>query len=205
METIKDTYKTIVKPFVSDVYKVKGSKFIGYAFPVKNEEQVKTYLKQVKEQHFKARHWCYAWKIGYNNQAKFRANDDGEPSNSAGQPILGQIHSFDVTDILIIVVRYFGGTKLGVGGLVSAYKTTAKMVLEEAEIIKKTINDIFGIEFEYKDMDKVLRILKENNAVILHRKMELKCEFTIEIRYKNKEKLMQDLSNCRCVNFIENK
>ena len=199
MNDIKDTYKTIEKSFISDVYKVKGSKFIGYAFPLKEEGKVKDYIKQVKEAHHKARHWCYAWQIGYNDKVQFRANDDGEPSNSAGQPILGQIHSFDLTDVLVIVVRYFGGTKLGVGGLVSAYKIAAKMVLEEAEIIQKTINYTFKINFQYKDMDKVLRVLKENKATILERKMELDCDFLIEIRNKNKDSLLNNLLKLRCV------
>ncbi|HFS67847.1 MAG TPA: YigZ family protein [Flavobacteriia bacterium] len=202
MNQIEDQYKTIQKPFESDVYKVKGSKFIAYAFPVQNEEQVKKYINQVKETHYKARHWCYAWQIGYNDAIKYRINDDGEPNNSAGQPILGQIHSFDVTDILIIVVRYFGGTKLGVGGLVSAYKMAAKMVLEKAKIVNKTINTTFGIKFDYKEMDKVLRILKEHDALIMERKMELDCDFIIEIRNKNKEILVKNLEKCRCIKKI---
>jgi len=203
MERPKDTYKTIEKPFVSEVYKVKGSKFIGYAFPVKTDEQIKEFLAQVKIEHYKARHWCYAWQIGYNNKAKYRANDDGEPSNSAGLPILGQIHSFNLTDVLVIVVRYFGGTKLGVGGLVSAYKTAAKMVLETAKIENKTINYSFGIIFDYKDMDKVLRIIKEAKATIVERKMEINCNFKIEVRYKNKESLLKNLKTIRCVKIRE--
>ena len=203
MENLKDTYKTIEKPYESEVYKVKGSKFIGYAFPVTDENQVKNYIKEVKEKHYKARHWCYAWEIGYQDRAKFRANDDGEPSNSAGQPILGQIHSFGVTNILVVVVRYFGGTKLGVGGLVSAYKIAAKKVLEEAEIVEKTINYSFDIQFEYKDMDKILRILKEHQATILNRNMALSCVFSIEIRKNNQSNLIEALNQTRCVKFIE--
>lgn len=203
MKMLNDSYKTTEKPFVGDVYKVKGSKFIGYAFPVTSEDQAKEYIKQVKEEHYKARHWCYAWQIGYNDKKKYRANDDGEPSNSAGQPILGQIHSFDITDVLLIVVRYFGGTKLGVGGLVSAYKTAAKMVLDSAEIKMKTINCNFGIVFEYKNMDRVLRILKEHKAVILQRKMTLNCAFSIEIRKKNYDKLLAALQETRIVKITE--
>lgn len=203
MKMLNDSYKTTEKPFVGDVYKVKGSKFIGYAFPVTSEDQAKEYIKQVKEEHYKARHWCYAWQIGYNDKKKYRANDDGEPSNSAGQPILGQIHSFDITDVLLVVVRYFGGTKLGVGGLVSAYKTAAKMVLDSAEIKMKTINCNFGIVFEYKNMDRVLRILKEHKAVILQRKMTLNCAFSIEIRKKNYDKLLAALQETRIVKITE--
>lgn len=203
MKMLNDSYKTIEKPFVGDVYKVKGSKFIGYAFPVTTEDQAKEYIKQVKEEHYKARHWCYAWQIGYNDKKKYRANDDGEPSNSAGQPILGQLHSFDITDVLLVVVRYFGGTKLGVGGLVSAYKTAAKMVLDSAEIKMKTINCNFGIVFDYKNMDRVLRILKEHKAVILQRKMTLNCAFSIEIRKKNYDKLLAVLQETRIVKITE--
>jgi uncharacterized YigZ family protein len=203
VEKIKDTYKTIERPYKSEIYKVKGSKFIGYAFPVKTQDQIKEFIKQVKDEHYKARHWCYAWQFGYNKNKQYRVNDDGEPSNSAGQPILGQIHSFELTDILVVVVRYFGGTKLGVGGLVSAYKIAAKMVLEKSDIVVKTINFVFGIHFEYKDMNKVLQILKENEAVILDRKMELNCEFLIEIRLNKKDKLIADLNNTRCVEFFD--
>ena len=203
MENLIDTYKTIEKPYESEVYKVKGSKFIGYAFPLTDENQVKNYIKEVKEKHYKARHWCYAWEIGYQDQVKSRANDDGEPSNSAGQPILGQIHSFRVTNVLVVVVRYFGGTKLGVGGLISAYKIAAKMVLEEAEIVEKTRNYSFDIQFEYKDMDKILRILKEHQATIINRNMALSCIFSIEIRKKNKSNLIEALKQTRCVKFIK--
>ncbi len=198
-----DTYKTIEKPFESDVYKVKGSKFIGFVFPLKNEEQVKEYIANVKEKHYKARHWCYAWQLGFNEQQRFRANDDGEPSNSAGQPILGQINSFELTNVLVIVVRYFGGVKLGVGGLVSAYKMAASMVLNEAEIVSKTINHIFKIQFEYKDMDRILRILKNSKATISDREMEYHCVFTIEIRNKFKEQLISDLEKTRAISFLK--
>jgi uncharacterized YigZ family protein len=203
MEKISDTYKTIVKPYKSEIYKVKGSKFIGYAFPVKTQDQIKEFIKQVKDEHYKARHWCYAWQFGYNKNKQYRVNDDGEPSNSAGQPILGQIHSFELTDILVVVVRYFGGIKLGVGGLVSAYKIAAKMVLEKSDIVVKTINFVFGIQFEYKEMDKILQILKKNEAKILDRKMEFNCKFLLEVRMNNKDKLIADLKNTRCVELFE--
>ncbi len=203
MDAINDTYKTIDKPFVSDVYKVKGSKFIGYAFPIANENDIQKVIKQTKDEHYKARHWCYAWQLGTEKDVKFRANDDGEPSNSAGQPIYGQIQSFGVTNILLVVVRYFGGTKLGVGGLVSAYKTSAKMVLEEAEIITKTNNEVFKISFEYKDMDRVLRVFKETNASILNRKMQMNCEFKVAIRKKNAKTLRNNLEKLRVINFLK--
>jgi putative IMPACT (imprinted ancient) family translation regulator len=126
---IKDTYKTLDESVENILFKEKNSKFFGYAFPVTSEIEVKTYLENLKTEHFSARHWCYAYQIG-TEVIKFRANDDGEPSNSAGMPIYGQIQSFDITNVLVVVVRYFGGVKLGVGGLISAYKTTAQLTLE---------------------------------------------------------------------------
>src|SRR5690554_6378673 len=160
---MKDAYKSIDKPSEETLFKEKNSKFFGYAFPVKNEDEVKTILEQVKKQHYSARHWCYAFQTGTVKNIYFRANDDGEPSNSAGMPIYGQIQSFDVTDILVVVVRYFGGVKLGVGGLVTAYKTATQMALEQADIIEKTIDVHFLIHFDYKNMNKVMRVIKEKN------------------------------------------
>ena len=186
---IKDTYKTIEISVENILYKEKNSKFFGFAFPVTSEIEVKTYLENLKSEHFSARHWCYAYQIGTEN-IKFRANDDGEPSNSAGMPIYGQIQSFDITNVLVVVVRYFGGVKLGVGGLISAYKTTAQLTLEEANIIEKTIDKHFKITFDYKNMNKVMRIIKEKNIQILHQKMELNCEIEIATRKKNAEEIL---------------
>ena len=186
---IKDTYKTIEISVENILFKEKNSKFFGFAFPVTSEIEVKTYLENLKAEHFSARHWCYAYQIGTEN-IKFRANDDGEPSNSAGMPIYGQIQSFDITNVLVVVVRYFGGVKLGVGGLISAYKTTAQLTLEEANIIEKTIDKHFKITFDYKNMNKVMRIIKEKNIQILHQKMELNCEIEIATRKKNAEEIL---------------
>jgi len=183
---IKDTYNTIVKPSEEILFKDKNSKFFGYAFPVKNEEDVKLILTELKKQHHTARHFCYAYQIG-TETIKFRANDDGEPNNSAGQPIYGQIQSFDITNILIVVVRYFGGVKLGVGGLINAYKTAAKLTLESSKIIEKTINKEFLISFDYKNMNKVMRIIKEKHLKIINQKLELNCELTISVRKKDEQ------------------
>lgn len=177
----KDTYKTIVSTTDSILYKERNSKFYGLAFPVKNEDDIKQHLEATKNQYHSARHWCYAYQIG-TEQMIFRVNDDGEPSNSAGMPIYGQIQSFGVTNILIIVVRYFGGIKLGVGGLIQAYKTAAQLTLESAEIIEKTIDTEFIITFEYKDMNKVMRIIKERQLKIIHQQLELSCAITISVR-----------------------
>ncbi len=137
----KDTYKTLAKPSEEILFKEKNSKFYGYAFPVTNEDEIKNHLETLRKQHHGAVHFCYAFQIG-TNKIQYRANDDGEPSNSAGMPIYGQIQSFGLTNVLVVIVRFFGGVKLGVGGLISAYRTAAQMALEESEIIEKTI-DIF--------------------------------------------------------------
>lgn len=199
---VEDTYKTIEQSFEGEILKEKGSKFLGYAFPVSNEAQIKQHLDDLKTLHHKARHWCYAWKLGAENQ-RFRANDDGEPSNSAGMPIYGQILSYDVTNILIVVVRYFGGTKLGVGGLITAYKTSSKFALEAATIIEKTIDVQYQLIFEYEFMDKVMRIIKEENLKITHQKMELNCVYDISVRKKNSETVKLAFENLRCLKIKE--
>lgn len=178
-----DTYKTIATNSESILFKEKHSKFFGYAFHVLNEDDVKQYLEQIKKEHHSARHWCYAYQIG-TEQHTFRANDDGEPTNSAGMPIYGQIQSFNVTNVLVIVVRYFGGVKLGVGGLIQAYKTTALLTLESCNIIEKTINIAFVIAFEYKNMNKIMRVIKEKQLHILNQELELSCKITISVRKK---------------------
>ena len=181
-----DTYKTIVKPNDEVLFKDKNSKFFGYAFPVKNEDEVKAHIEDLKKQHHSARHWCYAYQIGFEEpNLIYRANDDGEPNNSAGMPIYGQIQSFEVTNVLIVVVRYFGGVKLGVGGLINAYKTTAQMALEACKIVTKTINVDFVITFDYKNMNKVMRVIKEKNLNITNQKLELDCQITISVRKKD--------------------
>lgn len=190
---IKDTYKTIDTAVENILFKEKNSKFIGYAYPISSENEVKTHIENLKKEHFSARHWCYAYQMG-TETVKFRANDDGEPSNSAGMPIYGQIQSFEITNVLIVVVRYFGGIKLGVGGLISAYKTTAQLTLEEANIIEKTIDKHFKITFDYKNMNKVMRIIKEKNIDIVNQKMELNCEIEIATRKKNAKQIFDIFS-----------
>lgn len=186
---IKDTYKTIEISVENILFKEKNSKFFGYAYPITSELEVKKHLDQLKIDHFSARHWCFAYQIGTEN-IKFRANDDGEPSNSAGMPIYGQIQSFEITNVLVVVVRYFGGVKLGVGGLISAYKTTAQLTLAEANIIEKTIDKQFKITFDYKNMNKVMRIIKEKNIQIVQQKMEMNCEIQIATRKKNAKEIV---------------
>lgn len=194
MTVQKDTFKTIAKPSPEVLFKDRGSKFIGYAFPVTSEEEIKEHLRQLKKQHHNARHWCYAWQLGEQYE-KYRANDDGEPSNSAGMPIYGQLQSFDVTRILVVVVRYFGGTKLGVGGLIQAYKTAAQFALEASMIVERTIDDDFLLRFDYPEMNTVMRIIKDEDLTIKHQKMEMDCEITISIRKNNSERIYQVFEN----------
>lgn len=182
----KDTYKTISKPSKEVLFKDKNSKFYGYAFPITSEDEVKIHIESLKKQHHSARHWCYAYQLG-TESIKFRANDDGEPSHSAGQPIYGQIQSFEVTNILIMVVRYFGGVKLGVGGLINAYRSAAQFALENSSIVEKTINVRYLITFEYKNMNKVMRIIKEKQLKIVNQVLELNCNIVISVRKNDSE------------------
>lgn len=194
LEIEKDTYKTLTKPSKETLYKEKGSKFFGYAYPVISEDQVKEHIEDLKKQHHSARHWCYAWQLGKTYE-HYRANDDGEPSNSAGMPIYGQLLSFDVTNVLVVVVRYFGGTKLGVGGLIQAYKTSAQMALEASKIVERTIDETFILKFEYPDMNTVMRIINDEDISVVNRKMELNCEFEISIRKKEADRIFEMFEN----------
>jgi len=183
---LKDVYKTIAFPSDEILFKEKNSKFFGYSFPIESEAEVKPILDVLKKQHPNAVHYCYAYQIGTNSFI-YRANDDGEPSNTAGMPIYGQIQSFGITNVLVVIIRIFGGIKLGVGGLISAYRTAAQMTLESAEIIEKTIDIYFIIAFDYKNINKVMRVIKEKNLEIVAQKMEMSCEIEIITRKKNAE------------------
>jgi len=185
-----DLYKTITKPSIETLFKDRNSKFYGYAFPVTEEASVKDFLEFLRKKHHTARHFCYAWQLG-TESVRFRANDDGEPSNSAGMPIYGQIQSFEVTNILVVSVRYFGGTKLGVGGLINAYRASARLTLESSAIEEKTIDDSFQLNFQYDLMSKVLRILKENSITITHQMLEMDCEMIIAVRKSHTQKVVK--------------
>lgn len=189
-----DTYKTLAAPSEETLFKEKNSKFFGYAFPIDSEEDVKNILEEVKKKHHSARHWCYAFQLG-TDQVYYRANDDGEPNNSAGMPIYGQIQSFDVTNVLVVSVRYFGGVKLGVGGLISAYRTSAQMALEVSEIIEKTIDVHYTLQFEYPVMNKVMRVIKEKNLDIVSQKMEMACEIVVSTRKNNAPEVKEAFAN----------
>lgn len=190
----RDTYNTIVRPSKEILFKDRGSKFYGYAYPVSDEDKIKKHIQQLKKQHFNARHWCYAWQLGAD-YSRYRVNDDGEPSNSAGMPIYGQIKSFDLTQILIVVVRYFGGTKLGVGGLINAYRSAAKEAIENSRIIEKTIDQDFQLTFDYPEMNTVMRLIKENSITIKEQRLEMNCSFIISTRKKDSENIYELFNN----------
>ena len=190
-----DTYKTIASSVQEVIFKEKSSKFLGYAFPVTSEEEIKAHLEEVKKAHFSARHWCYAWQLGYGTNQRYRANDDGEPNNTAGIPIYGQIQSFELTNILVIVVRYFGGIKLGVGGLVQAYKTTAQLTLQEAKIEEKLITEELRIRFDYPLMNKVMRVVKEQNLNITQQLLTENCELHLAIRQSDYQRMQELFEN----------
>ena len=198
---MKDTYNTIAFPSEESLYKEKSSKFFGYAFPIESEDEVKPIIEILKKKHPHAVHYCYAYQIGAET-IQYRANDDGEPSNTAGAPIYGQIQSFGLTNILIVVVRIYGGIKLGVGGLISAYKTSAQITLESCDFIEKTINITFLISFDYKNMNKVMRVIKEKKLDIVNQEMEINEEtnlpigkFVIKTRKKNAEMIFDTFNS----------
>ena len=182
-----DSFLSIESPSTG-LFKAKGSKFISYAFPVKSEDEIKECLKKIKKEHYSARHHCFAWCLG-SEKNNYRANDDGEPSSSAGKPILGQIQKLDLSDILIIVVRYFGGTLLGVGGLIQAYKTAAANALEHAHI-KETVETVtFEIKFEYAHIKEVMYLLKKTKLPVLKKEFNMSCTISSEIRKSEADSL----------------
>lgn len=191
---MEDTYKTIEKPSEETLFKDRNSKFFGYAFPVLNEDDIKNALESLKKKHHSARHFCYAWQLGVET-ISYRANDDGEPNNSAGMPIYGQIQAFGVTNILIVSVRYFGGTKLGVGGLINAYKNSAQLALEASTILDKTINIEYQLSFGYDMMNKVMRIVKEKNVTIVSQTLELDCQYIISVRKRDANSIFETFTN----------
>lgn len=196
----EDTYRTLAAPS-QDIYKEKGSKFIGLAFPVTQEEEVKEMLKTIKKEYFDATHHCYAYQLGFDKTA-FRVNDDGEPSGTAGRPIFGQIQSLDLTQVLVIVVRYYGGTKLGVSGLINAYKTTARAALDKGSILEKVVKEVYRINFFYEQMNDVMHLLKEQHVDILKAKYESECELEVAIRRNNSSLLTDALRKKEKVQYL---
>ncbi|WP_416191633.1 IMPACT family protein [Neisseria sp. CCUG12390] len=179
------TYSTIAEHVQAEI-KDKGSRFIAYVYPICNVAQVKQYVDALREEHHKARHWCYAYRLGVDG-LQFRANDDGEPSGSAGRPILGQIDSAGLTDVLVVVVRYFGGTLLGVPGLIHAYKTAAAEALVMAEVVEKNIEKTVWLRCEYPILNDAIRIAKQYQAHIVEQDLQLDCRLTLRLPLVNYE------------------
>ena len=182
-----DTYKTIAEP-AEGTYSEKRSKFLAFAIPVRTQEEVKEWVKEYQKKYYDARHACYAYMLGYERK-DFRANDNGEPSGTAGKPILGQINSNELTDILIIVVRYFGGIKLGTSGLIGAYKTAAAEAIANSTIIEKTVDDDITVYFEYPFLNDVMRIVKEEEPQVIDQVFEMDCKMTLRIRRSKLDRL----------------
>ena len=178
-----EKYLTVSKS-VESIYKEKGSKFLSFLYPVTSVEEVKEYLTQLKKKYYDATHHCYAYIIGYDKET-FRMNDDGEPSSTAGKPIYGQLQSNDLTNVLLVVVRYFGGTKLGVSGLIKAYKESSAECIALAEIVEKQVKHKYNIYFAYEDMNVVMNILKQNNAEQKNQIFDLNCQIEVLIDKRN--------------------
>jgi uncharacterized YigZ family protein len=175
-----DTYKTINR-ISEGIFRDKGSKFIGYAYPIKSEAEVKPIVTKLRAEHAKARHFCWALRLSPDRNV-FKLNDDGEPSGTAGRPILNTLLSSDVTNVMVVVVRYFGGTLLGVPGLINAYKNATIAAIQENEIVTKTVNDVYEIGFDYLEMNQVMRIVKDENLNVLHQTFENDCVLKFEVR-----------------------
>ncbi|MDA3905946.1 MAG: YigZ family protein [Bacteroidales bacterium] len=183
----EDTYKMLGQTSTGE-FKDRGSKFFSYAFPVLNGDEVKNHLQDLRKKHYDARHHVYAYIIGVD-KSNWRANDDGEPSGSSGKPIHGQLLSYDLTNTLIVVVRYFGGTKLGIRGLINAYRSAAKDAIEKADIIEKKIEDIYELEFSYQDMNTIMKILKDEDISPLSTDFQIDCKLQFKVRKQDSARL----------------
>lgn len=188
-----DTYQTIENPTES-IFRDRGSKFLGFAYPISSDNDIKVIVAKLKAEHPKANHHCWAMRLG-TDRSVYRVNDDGEPSGTAGRPILNILLSKDVTNILVVVVRYFGGTLLGVPGLINAYKVATEEALKLAVIIQKTVNDIYTIKFDYLQMNDVMRIIKDENLPVLEQQFDNDCSMQLSIRKMQVEQVLGKLGN----------
>ncbi|MBD1394670.1 IMPACT family protein [Mucilaginibacter glaciei] len=187
-----DTYKTIAQP-TEGIFRDRGSKFLAFAYPVNSDNEIKGIVAKLKAEHPKANHHCWAIRLGIDRSV-FRVNDDGEPSGTAGRPILNTLLSKNITNVLVVVVRYFGGTLLGVPGLINAYKAATEEALAQAQVIEKTVNDIYTLTFEYLQMNDVMRIIKEDQLQIIEQRSELNCDIQLSIRKTQVEQVMSKLN-----------
>jgi uncharacterized YigZ family protein len=194
-----DTYKTI-SIAAQGVFTDRGSKFIAYTFPIRSDSEVKKLISQIKTEHPKGAHYCWAFRIS-PDRSIFKLNDDGEPPGTAGRPILNTLLSFDVTDMLVIVVRYFGGTLLGVPGLINAYKTATTEALNASQIISKTLNDVYRIDFDYIQMNAVMKVLKEESLTFRNQTSDVKCSLEVEIRKSNLNLILEKFNAIQNLKF----
>lgn len=194
------TFQTLSAPNQAE-FKDKGSRFIAFAYPIASTDDVKKYVDALRQEHHKARHWCYAYRLGTDGN-QFRANDDGEPSGSAGRPILGQIDSFELTDVLVVVVRYFGGTLLGVSGLIHAYKTSTQMALQAASIVEKNIEKTVFLRCDYPHLPEVLRLAKIHHANVVVQDLQLDCRLTVCVPLADYEVAVAAWQNMRVVDVL---
>lgn len=189
MDMKYDFYKTISSTTPEILLKEKKSKFYGVAYPILTEDEVRPLVEALQKKHRTANHVCYAWQLGVENP-RYRANDDGEPNNSAGMPIYGQLQSFELTNVLLTVTRIFGGTKLGIGGLISAYRETAKLTLEAASIVKRTVRLEIVLHFAYPQMDAVMRLIKQQQLKMISQKLELDCQIVVRVQKSHSEAMV---------------
>jgi len=199
MQEQSDTYKSILKPS-KGIYKEKNSKFLSFAFPVETEDQVKKHIKDLKKEFFDAKHHCYAFILGAQ-QNTFRSSDDKEPSGTAGKPILGQLHAYGLTNVLLVVVRYFGGTLLGTAGLANAYRSAAMNALHNATIVECTVNTDLELSFDYNAWNDIMQIIKKEKLQILKQQFDMKCFILISVRKSRIEQLEQKFKQIETLNL----
>jgi uncharacterized YigZ family protein len=197
-----DTYTTIAQP-TEGIFRDRGSKFLAFVYPVNSDSEIKPIVAHLKAEHPKANHHCWAIRLGIDRSV-FRVNDDGEPSGTAGRPILNTLLSKNITNVLVVVVRYFGGTLLGVPGLINAYKAATEAALSEAQVIEKTVNDIYTITFDYLQMNDVMRIIKDEQLQIIEQRSELNCDIRFSVRKTQVEQVMSKLNKVSGVKVVYN-
>jgi uncharacterized YigZ family protein len=201
---MEDHYRTLKAPSAPQLFKDRGSKFFGYAYPITHADEVGPIIENLKKEHHTARHWCYAYQLGLG-EPEYRANDDGEPSNSAGQPIYGQIQAFELTDVLVVVVRYFGGTKLGVGGLINAYRTGAKLALEASTIETRYVEIAFVIKTPYNLLGRIMRLISDMNINILSQQSAQDVTLSLSVRASQIDRVKNEVKKLYPAQFIPTK
>lgn len=200
MNLFEDTYRTVESPS-EGIFKDRGSKFLAYVFPLEDADYFKQHVRMLKELHPKANHYCWAYRLT-TDRSVYRLNDDGEPAGTAGRPILNTLLSADLTNVLTVVVRYFGGTLLGVPGLINAYKSAAQTGIENAKVIEQQIHDVYALSFEYLQMNDVMRIIKQHDVQVLHQEFALTCDLSVTIRQMDVNKILKQFSLIEGLQFM---